>query len=209
VSFNSFDPLGDEEREWLRARPQRPNVRRLWFAVAVLIVILIGLWWLIFRGLFQGDPLTKVPSPPTTVAAQPPTTAAPGGGRFAAADQRLIADARRGLAAWGEFAISGDLTKLDGTFWKDGLQYQKLAKEAPALRSKRTGPPPYQFALTPSRVQDARDREPSGQKIVRGTVRVTRPGERTQTFNWDVYLRRVPNSNPERWAIWTVANTPK
>jgi hypothetical protein len=206
VSFNSFDPLGDEEREWLRARPQRPNVRRLWFAVLVLVVILIGLWWLIFRGLFQGDELTKVPPPPTTGAAQATTTTSPAEGQFSPADQRLIADARRALADWGEFAISGNVDELKDTFWTDGLQYQKLAKEAPTLKSKNIGPPPYQFALTPSRVLDAQGRQPPGQKIVRGTVRVTRQGERTQNFSWDIYMRRVPNS--ETWRVWTVANTP-
>lgn len=198
MSFNSFDPLGDEEREWLRTRPPQSSVRRMWFAVLVLVVILIGLWWLIFRGLFQDDRLTKVPAPPTTVLHQPAT-------RFSAAEQRIIADGRRALAAWGEFAVSGDLGKLDGTFWKDGLQYQKLVKEAPDLKSKHAGPPPYKFTLTPSRVLDA----PGGQKIVRGTVKVSRPGERTQSFQWDVYLRRVPGSNPEVWRLWTVANTPR
>jgi hypothetical protein len=202
VSFNSFDPLGDEEREWLRARPQRPNVRRMWFAVLVLVVILIGLWWLIFRGLFQGDRLTKVPTPQTTAAAPPKTSAAPG---FSQADQRVIADTQRALAAWGEFAITGDLGKLGDTFWKDGPQYQELAKEASGLKSKHIGPPPYTFALTPSRVLDG----PGGQKIVRGTVKVTRPGEQGQSFGWDVYMRKVPDSNPERWRLWTVADTPK
>src|SRR4029450_5806893 len=88
VSFNS-DPLGDDERGWLGGRQPRTNVRRMWFAVLVLIVILIGLWWLIFRGLFNDDKLTKVPSPSTTAAG--------GGGQFSAAEQRVIEDARRAL----------------------------------------------------------------------------------------------------------------
>jgi len=205
VSFNS-DPLGEEERGWLGGGRPRSNVRRMWFAVLVLVVILIGLWWLIFRGLFDDDPLTKVPSPPTTAAAKPPGTTAPGGGgQFSAADQRVIADARRAMSAWGQFAISGDVGKLTGTFWTDGLQYQKLAKEAPGLKQKHAGPPPYQFTLTPSRVLNA----PGGMKIVRGTVSVTRPGEQAQIFRWDIYLKRVPGSNPETWRLWTVAETPK
>jgi hypothetical protein len=202
VSFNSFDPLGDEEREWLRAKPPGPNVRRMWFAVLVLVVILIGLWWLIFRGLFQGDQLTKVPTPHTTVAAPPKSSAATG---FSAADQRVIAGAQQALTAWGEFAVTGDLGKLGDTFWKEGPQYQELAKEAPALKSKHLGSPPYKFTLTPSRVLDAS----GGQKIARGTVNVTRPGEQEQTFHWDVYLRKAPGSNPEQWRLWTVADTPK
>jgi hypothetical protein len=176
----------------------------MWFAVLVLVVILIGLWWLIFRGLFQGDRLTKVPPPHTTISAQPPKTTQPAATHFSQAEQRMIADARSALGAWGEFAVSGDIGQLGDTFWKDGRQYQKLAEEAPALKSKHTGPPPYKFTLTPSRVVDAA----AGQKIVRGTVKVSRPGERTQSFQWDVYLRPVPGSNPERWRLWTVANTP-
>ena len=205
MSFNS-DPLGDpvskEDSRWLGGGSPRSNVRRMWLAVIVLVVILIGLWWLIFHGLFNDDQLTKVPSPPTTLASKAPGTTA-AGGQFSAADQRVIADARQAMAAWGEFAVSGDVEKLTGTFWTDGLQYQKLAKEAPGLKQKNTGPPPYQFALTPSRVTNA----PGGMKIVRGTVRVTRPGEQAQTFRWDIYLKRVPGSNPERWRLWTVAET--
>jgi hypothetical protein len=211
VSFNS-DPLGEpvskEDSPWLGGGgggSPRSNVRRMWFAVLVLIVILVGLWWLIFRGLFSDDKLTQVPSPSTTVAQAPASTAPGGGTQFSAADQRVIADARRAMTAWGEFAISGDLSKLTSTFWKDGLQYQKLTKEAPGLKQKDTGPPPYQFTLTPSRVSNA----PGGMKIVRGTVRVTRPGEQPQTFKWDIYLKRVPESSPEVWRLWTVAETPK
>jgi hypothetical protein len=207
VSFNS-DPLGDpvskEESPWLGGGGPKSNVRRMWLAVVVLVVILIGLWWLIFRGLFNDDQLTKVPSPSTTLASKAPgTTAAGGGAQFSAADQQVITDARRAMTAWGEFAISGDVKKLTSTFWTDGLQYQKLAKEAPGLKQKNAGPPPYQFTLTPSRVLNA----PGGMKIVRGTVRVTRPDEQTQTFRWDTYMKRVPGSNPERWRLWTVAET--
>jgi hypothetical protein len=205
---SSNDPLGEpvakEDSPWLGPRS---NVRRMWLAVIVLVVILVGLWWLIFKGLFSDDQLTKVPSPSTTLASKAPgtTTAPGGGGQFSAADQRVIADARRAMAAWGEFAISGDVGKLTSTFWTDGLQYQKLTKEAPGLKQKNTGPPPYQFTLTPSRVTNA----PGGMKIVRGTVRVTRPGEQPQSFQWDIYLKRVPESNPEVWRLWTVAETPK
>ncbi|HEY2960605.1 MAG TPA: hypothetical protein VGM21_20740 [Actinomycetota bacterium] len=200
MSFNSFDPLGDED--WAGTRSSRPNVRRMWFAVLVLVVILIGLWWLIFRGLFQGDRLTKVPTPHTTVAA--PSQSSPATG-FSAADQRVIGGAQRALTAWGDFAVTGDLAKLDDTFWKEGPQREELAKEASGLKSKHLGSPPYKFALAPSRVLGA----PEGQKIVRGTVKVSRPGEQEQTFQWDVYMRKVPGSNPERWRLWTVADTPK
>ena len=80
-----------------------------------------------------------------------------------------------------------------------------MNRQASGLKSKHLGSPPYKFALAPSRVLGA----PEGQKIVRGTVKVSRPGEQEQTFQWDVYMRKVPGSNPERWRLWTVADTPK
>jgi len=200
VSFNSFDPLGEgDEREWLRSRPRRGNIRRFWFVAIVLVVVLLGLWWLVFRGLFRGDELHKIPSG-TTVAARP-RGGAPA--QFSAEDQRVILGARRALAAWGEFAATGDLGKLDSTFWKQGLQYKELSTEVAGIRRRHAGPPPYQFTLTPAKVLPG----PAGQRVVRGTVRMSRPGEATRSFQWDLYMQRAPGSGERPWRLWTVDTT--
>jgi hypothetical protein len=196
VSFNSFDPLGEgDEREWLRSRPPRRNLRRFWIAVAVLIVVLLGLWWIIFRGLFRGDTLSPIPAGTTA--------AAPARPNFPAQDEQVVAGAQRALQAWGEFAVTGDLATLEDTFWKQGLQYQQLAKEARAIRRRGAGPPPYQFTLTPRQVLPG----PGGQRIVRGSVRMSRSGEPTRSFQWDIYMQRARGSGNQPWRLWTVDTT--
>jgi len=196
VSFNRFDPLGEgDEREWLRSRPPRSNLRRFWFIAIVLVVVLLGLWWAIFRGLFQGDTLSPIPSGTTAAAPAQP--------RFSDQDQQVVAGAQRALQAWGEFAVTGDLATLEDTFWKQGRQYQQLVKEVAGIRRRGAGPPPYQFTLTPRQVLPG----PGAQRIVRGTVRMSRSGEATRSFQWDIYMQRVAGSGNQPWRLWTVDTT--
>lgn len=196
MSFNSFDPLGEgDEREWLRSRPPRSNLRRFWFVAIVLVVVLLGLWWLIFRGLFQGDQLSRIPSGTTATAPAQPS--------FSDTGQQVIAGAQRALQAWGEFAVTGDLATLDETFWKQGRQYQQLSKEAAAIRKRGAGPPSYQFTLAPKQVLPG----PGGQRIVRGSVRMSRTGETPRSFQWDVYMQRVSGGGSQPWKLWTVDTT--
>jgi hypothetical protein len=44
------------------------------------------------------------------------------------------------------------------------------------------------------------------QRVLRGKVQMTRPGERPQTFNWDI-LMQVDQAAGGRWRLWTVRNT--
>jgi hypothetical protein len=200
VSFNSFDPLGEgDERDWIRSRPPRSNIRRFWLLAILLVVILLLLWWIIFRGLFQGDKLSPIPA--ATTRAAPATSQPP---KLSATDQRVVAGASSALTAWGRFAVSGDLSQLDDTFWKQGPQYKRLVTEVPSIRKRGAGPPPYQFTLTPKQLLPG----PAGQRIVRGSVRMSRPGETTQSFSWDIYMRPVQGSGAGHpWRLWTVDTT--
>ena len=44
------------------------------------------------------------------------------------------------------------------------------------------------------------------QKILRGRVEMTRPGEQPQTFHWDVWLQ-LDRAEGGRWRLWTVKTT--
>ena len=44
------------------------------------------------------------------------------------------------------------------------------------------------------------------QRVLRGKVEMTRPGEKPQSFNWDVWLQLDPASEG-RWRLWTVRKT--
>jgi hypothetical protein len=176
---DQFDHLDDNEREWLRAS-RRSAARRSWLLIGLLVVAAIILAWL----TVDGRPGSK------RAAATTSTTP----------DQRAIADGERALTDWGVFAVTNDLGSVKDSFWANGPQYKQLAKEAKTR--KRIGPPPYTMTMTGVRVLKPRD----DQRILRGRVQMTRPGEKPQTFNWDVWLKVDPAAGG-RWRLWTVGNT--
>jgi hypothetical protein len=176
---DQFDHLDDNEREWLRAS-RRSATRRSWLLIGLLVVAAIILAWL----TVDGRPGSK------RAAATTSTTP----------DQRAIADGERALADWGMFAVTNDLGSIKDSFWANGPQYKQLAKEAKTR--KRIGPPPYTMTMTGVRVLKPRD----DQRILRGRVEMTRPGEKPQTFNWDVWLKVDPAAGG-RWRLWTVGDT--
>ena len=175
---HQFDHLEDSEREWLRAS-RRNAARRSWLLIGVLVVVALFLAWLTVDGLPK---LTRQPTTTTT------------------ADQRAIADGERALADWGMFAVTNDLGSIKESFWANGPQYKQLAKEAKTR--KRIGPPPYTMTMTGVRVIKPSE----DQRILRGKVQMTRPGEKPQTFDWDVWLKVDPAAGG-RWRLWTVGNT--
>lgn len=177
---DQFDHLDDNEREWLRSS-RRSAARRSWLLIGVLVVAAVILAWL----TVDGRPGPKRAAAPTSTSA----------------DQRVIADGQRALTDWGEFAVTNDLGQVKDTFWANGPQYKQLAQEAKA-RKKPIGPPPY--TVTMSGVQVLKPRP--DQRILRGRVQMTRPGERPQTFNWDV-LMQVDQAAGGQWRLWTVRNT--
>ena len=44
------------------------------------------------------------------------------------------------------------------------------------------------------------------QRVLRGRVQMTRPGEQPQTFDWDLLLKADPAAGG-RWRLWTVSRT--
>ena len=175
---HQFDHLEDSEREWLRAS-RRNAARRSWLLIGALVLIAILLAWLTVDGLPGADRKAT-------------TTTTP--------DQRAIADGERALADWGQFAVSNNLADVKDSFWANGPQYKKLAEEAKTR--KRVGPPPYKMTMTGVKVIVPRP----DQRILRGTVEMTRPGEKPQSFNWDLWLQLDPASEG-RWRLWTVRKT--
>ena len=173
------DHLDASEREWLRSS-RRTAARRTWLLIGVLVVAAILLAWLTVDGLPWGG------------GAQPTTTTP---------DQRAVADGEQALADWGQFAVSNNLSDIKDSFWANGPQYKQLAKEAKARKPIKG--PPYTMTMPDPQVIKVRD----NQRVLRGKVQMTRPGEKPQTFNWDVWLQLDPEAGG-RWRLWTVRDTP-
>ena len=143
--------------------------------------LLIVLAWLTVDGLPCGD--------------DAPATTTP--------EQRIIADGEQALADWGEFAVTNNLSDVKDSFWANGPQYKQLAKEAKEREGKEIKGPPYKITMSGVEVIPARD----DQRVLRGKVQMTRPGEKPQSFNWDVWLQLDPAAGG-RWRLWTVRDTP-
>ncbi|HEY5985423.1 MAG TPA: hypothetical protein VIV12_03420 [Streptosporangiaceae bacterium] len=188
MSSNRFDPLDENEREWLRSS-RRARARRAWLTVAGIAAVLALLVWVVILLLpSRGGTGGGTATPTTTTVAE-----------------RVVADSKRALQDWGKFGVSGDLNTVKASFWTQGPQYKQLTREAPQLRRHPLGPPPYQFVLTdaPQVLRAGND-----QRIVRGVVTTSRKGQPTRSFRWDIYMRQ-DRAAGGRWRIWTVANTPR
>ncbi|HEX9644208.1 MAG TPA: hypothetical protein VGC11_09455 [Acidimicrobiia bacterium] len=137
------------------------------------------------RALTQA-PTVTTSAPPGT---DEPTSAAP-------APEAEVVAAEAALAAWGGFAVSGDLAVLAGFFDPAGPQYQQAKAEAPERVADELGPPPYVFRLEDVEVIPAID----DQTLVDASVVMTRPGEDDQHFTWRLHLTRRDGT----WLLWTI-----
>lgn len=99
------------------------------------------------------------------------------------------------LAAWGRFAVSGDLDEVEPFFVVDGPQYRLFVEEAVTLAGSPPGPPPYRVLVEIFDV--VRD---VAEVRVEARVRFVRTGEPSQSFRWVIVVRRIGHD----WKVWTV-----
>jgi hypothetical protein len=177
-----YNYIGDDEELWLESK-RRAAARRSWLLIVVAIVVLV-LAAILVAWLWDTYG-------PGGQAATTTTTA----------EQRALADGQQALADWGRFGVTGDLRTLKDSFWANGPQYKLLAKEA-EKHPKPIGPPAYTVKMTDVQVINAR----ADERVLRGKVSFTRPGEAPQTYNWDVWMRR-DDASGGRWRLWTVRET--
>lgn len=97
------------------------------------------------------------------------------------------------LAAWGDFAGTGDLSRVRLTFVPDGPQARQLEQEAE--RIQRADGAGYRVALSDANVEVS-----DGIATVVGTVTWSRPDEAEQVYRWAIELHAAEGS----WRLFTV-----
>jgi hypothetical protein len=175
-----YNYIRDDEQLWLDKKRRSAGRRTTLMIVAFVVLALVAAMLWVANDLGGGKAATT-----TTTA-----------------DQRVQADGQQALADWGRFGVTGDLRTLQDSFWANGPQYKLLAKEA-EKHPKPIGPPAYTVKLTVVQVKNAARAD---ERVLRGKVSFTRPGEAPQTFNWDVWMRR-DDASGGRWRLWTVRET--
>jgi hypothetical protein len=108
-------------------------------------------------------------------------------------EEAWIAAAREALDAWARFAMTADLSVVDGLFDPDGPQYAQLEGEVETIATQPAG---YSFTLGEATVE-VRD----GSPVVSGSVVVAQGGELLDTLMWDIHLVAGPDGS---WLLWTV-----
>lgn len=192
------DPVGPQlERN--RARPT-------WGMPAALLLVgalVLGVGWSVVRGDDAPPAASSAAvATPTIERSAPSTTNVPlvVGGAPTTAPVTPTPDlhdpieaARAALAAWGDFAGSGDLSRVRTTFAADGPQLRQLEQEA--ARMEGTAGDGYRVSLA-----DATAEASDEVVIVAGTVTWSRADEPDQVYRWAIELRSVDSA----WQLFTV-----
>lgn len=179
---------------------------RVVLAFALLAALAGGLFW----SLRSGDEPAATPAPapagptatptgsaaPTDAPVPPPSPAATSSTAVEPDVADALTAATAALAAWGEFAVSKDLTDLGGWFAIDGPQYAVLEAESEAPGAP-LGPPPYEFIIEEIALETATETE----VVLRADLIFGRPGESPQAFVWDIVMRNRDGT----WRLWTAA----
>ena len=129
---------------------------------------------------------------------QQPREQAPPQSALSSSEASLEA-AQQALDAWGRFAVTGDLEELDGHFHPDGPQHAQLRNEAPAVRARADGGPPYEFQIEDATVEVYDSRHTR----LRADVTLTRPSEAARSYKWRLELAPGPDGG---WKLWTVSD---
>ncbi len=157
--------------------------------IAALAVVILGTWKAgPGEARSQSDRSVVVGSVTTSSVPRDPVSSASVTTRPAG----LVDVVRRGLSAWGRFAVTGDLGEVELWFATDGPQYARFVDEAGGAR---VGGPAYSVDLQSPEVEVK-----GSTAFVRGQVTFARAEEPSRSYDWTVVLER----REESWVIWTV-----
>lgn len=160
-------------------------------ALTVMVVLAVGVVMVSLRS-------TADDADPGSEAAAAVASAVEGRTAATPRPEAVLSDLDDALAAWGEFAASGDLTAIEPFFAATGPQRAQLETEAPAIAADPAGPPPYVFNIVE---YGGATTDGDVAEVVAG-ITLSRPGQPESSFRWRIELRWVPAV--ARWQLWTV-----
>lgn len=159
-----------------------PGGRRRWAAAAVVVSVAV----LVLAGVLRAA-LDTGDAPTSTTVHHPAPSA----------ENEVLSAATAAMSAWGDFAGTGDLARLDGHFDESGPQYRQLAGEARSMAAA---------GVTSAYEVDCRcvvETLSGDRATVRATVAWRRGAEPEQRWEWIIDLRR----SEAKWTVWTVRAT--
>lgn len=170
--------------------PPGPLSRRRRVAAAVLLAGLAAL--LTAAVVIQ---LRRAPEPAVPpLSVEMPAGKEHDGGGTVGQGSAVLAAAQAAIAAWGQFATSGEPHLLETHFDPAGPQYARLADEA---AERAADPAGYHMTLIPLDARPTGD----GRWLVTGHVRLHRAGRLASAWRWQLELRGHPDHG---WRVWTV-----
>ena len=172
-----------------------PPAWRVAVAVGVVAALATALV-LVSRSPDRAEPAVSAPVATSQLAAIPEPAAAPP----LPEPGEILPALDAALAAWGAFAVTGDLSVLEDSFASPGPQWAQLASEAEAIAADPPGPPPYVFDVVE---YGGATTEGAVAEVV-ASIRLSRLGEETASFRWKIELRW--DRETARWQLWTVSD---
>lgn len=125
----------------------------------------------------------------TTTAAAPQAQAAP---------QDVTNTVNAALAAWGKFAVDGNIEGIKAYFAPNTKQFNRFQLDAATISASPPGGEPIKVVMNNPEAFKTDDNN----WTVRGPVVWSRQGELTQNFNWELRLTRTSDRQP--WQIISV-----
>ncbi len=179
--------------------------RKLLGALAVILVVLaVGAGAKAVLG-GGGDNTATTQTTQTSGTADPNATTNTSSGDPAATTPpaqvpKEVVDAMNAaLTAWGQFAVDGNLETVRPYFLNDGPQFDRFQVESPEIKAKATGGPAFSFAMSSDAQWTSTE---DGNWVAKGTVTVSSPGKRQQTYPWEITVSRLTENEP--WKVWSV-----
>jgi len=104
------------------------------------------------------------------------------------------------FAAWGQYAINGNLELVRPYFVNSGPQFKVFQAKAAKIRSNPPGGIPLEIKMTDPEATQINDNTWS----LKGVVTIGTAGQTPAEYSWEITMARAPDR--DRWRVMTIGN---